>query len=108
MGSVDARSRLDRRPSISAVRPHIQRMPPADEFACPDIRARNERMARWAGRLMGFSGAWLDAYVEEVVTADYDSPGHDDVVRKIAGDFAASGIALDAVAIRRRIAQLDG
>jgi hypothetical protein len=57
---------------------------------------------------MGFSGPWLDAYVEEVVTADYDSPGHDDVVRKIAGDFAASGIALDAAAIRRRIAQFDG
>jgi len=78
------------------------------EFKCARVKLRNERLARWAGRHMGFSGPWLDAYVEEVVTADYDSPGHDDVVRKIAGDFAANGIGLDAEAIRRRIARLDG
>jgi len=77
------------------------------EFKCARIRHRNERLARWAGRHLGFSGPWLEAYVEEVVTADYDSPGHDDVVRKIAGDFASSGIALDADAIRRRIARFN-
>ena len=93
-------------PSISAARPHILRMPNADEFACPDIRARNERMARWAGRLMGFSGPWLDAYVEEVATADYDSPGHDDFVAKIAGDFRAHGVAFGPEEIRRRLVRV--
>ncbi|MBL8833621.1 MAG: DUF1476 family protein [Rhodospirillales bacterium] len=78
------------------------------EFRCARIKQRNERLARWAGRQMGFSGPWLDAYVEEVVTADYDSPGHDDVVRKIAGDFLSHGVALGAEDIRRRIGQLDG
>jgi len=78
------------------------------EFKCSRVRHRNDRLARWAGRHLGFSGRWLDAYVEVVATADYDSPGHDDVVRKIAGDFAAGGVALGAEAIRRQIARLDG
>jgi hypothetical protein len=76
-----------------------------DEFSCLNVRARNERLALWAGRLMGFSGPWLVAYVEEVATADYEQPGHEDLVRKIAGDFRVHGVSIGPEAIRERLAR---
>ncbi len=78
------------------------------EFQCADVRERNRRLARWAGRHMGFSGAWLDAYEQEVAAADYEAPGSEDVVRKIASDFAIHGVTLDADTIRAQIRRLGG
>jgi hypothetical protein len=78
------------------------------EFHCADVGERNRRLAQWAGKHMGFSGAWLDAYEQEVAAADYEAPGSEDVVRKIAADFANHGVALDATAIRAQIARLGG
>ncbi|MBC8793271.1 MAG: DUF1476 domain-containing protein [Tagaea sp. CACIAM 22H2] len=78
------------------------------EFRCADIRERNRRLARWAGRRMGFSGAWMAAYEQEVATADYEAPGCEDVVRKIAADFAHHDIAIDAAEIRAQIRRLGG
>jgi hypothetical protein len=78
------------------------------EFQCADVRERNRRLAQWAGRHMGFSGAWLDAYEQEVAAADYEAPGSEDVVRKIASDFAIHGVTLDADTIRAQIRRLGG
>lgn len=78
------------------------------EFRCADIRERNRRLARWAGQHMGFSGAWMDAYEQEIVTADYEAPGCEDVVRKIAADFANHDIAIDAAEIRAQIRRFGG
>ena len=78
------------------------------EFQCADVRERNRRLAQWAGRQMGFSGAWLDAYEQEVAAADYEAPGSEDVVRKIASDFANHGVTLDADTIRAQIRRLGG
>ncbi len=78
------------------------------EFRCADIRERNRRLARWAGRHMGFSGAWMDAYEQEVAAADYEAPGSEDVVRKIAADFASHDIAIDATEIRAQIRRFGG
>jgi hypothetical protein len=78
------------------------------EFHCADVHERNRRLAQWAGRQMGFTGAWLDAYEQEVAAADYEAPGSEDVVRKIAADFANHGVTLDAGAIRAQIRRLGG
>lgn len=78
------------------------------EFHCADVGERNRRLANWAGKRMGFTGAWLDAYEQEVAAADYESPGCEDVVRKIAADFANHDVAIDADAIRAQIRRLGG
>ncbi|MCM0021449.1 MAG: DUF1476 domain-containing protein [Tagaea sp.] len=78
------------------------------EFHCADVGERNRRLAHWAGKHMGFAGAWLDAYAHEVAAADYEAPGSEDVVRKIAADFANHGVAIDAPAIRAQIRRLGG
>ena len=78
------------------------------EFTCPRAQARNRRLALWAGRRLGYAEPWLEAYVQEVITADYALPGTEDVVAKIAADFADHGIAIEAAAIRQQIRHLGG
>ena len=42
----------------------------------------------WAAELLGKSGDDAAAYAIEVVKADFEEPGHEDVVRKLLGDLA--------------------
>ena len=50
---------------------------------------RNKLLGLWAAGLLGKSGADADAYAREVVKADFQEAGTDDVVRKVAGDLGA-------------------
>ncbi len=64
------------------------------------VRARrNKLLGLWAAGQMGLSGDAAEAYAKDVVTADLERPGDDDVVEKVAADFAAKGIKLDAAGI---------
>lgn len=48
---------------------------------------RNKLLGLWAAELLGKTGAEAEAYAVEVVKADFEEAGHDDVVRKVAGDL---------------------
>ena len=48
---------------------------------------RNKLLGLWAAELMGKSGDEADAYAKEVVKADFEEAGHEDVVRKVAADL---------------------
>lgn len=48
---------------------------------------RNKLLGLWAAELLGKTGEAADAYAKEVVKADFEEPGHEDVVRKVAGDL---------------------
>jgi hypothetical protein len=48
---------------------------------------RNKLLGLWAAELMGKTGSDADAYAKEVVKADFEEAGHEDVVRKVAGDL---------------------
>jgi hypothetical protein len=64
---------------------------------------RNKLLGLWAAGLMGKSGDDAAAYAMEVVSADFEEAGSDDVVRKVSGDLA--GKASDD-AIRAKLAEL--
>ncbi len=49
---------------------------------------RNKLVAVWAANLLGKSEAETQAYVAEVIAADFEEAGDEDVVRKVAGDLA--------------------
>ena len=49
----------------------------------------NKLLGLWAANLLGKSGDDADAYARDVVTADLEEAGHEDVVRKVAGDLGA-------------------
>lgn len=46
----------------------------------------------WAADQMGIDGQEADAYAKQVVEADFDEPGFEDVLRKVAADFDDKGL----------------
>ena len=61
---------------------------------------RNKLLGQWAAGKMGISGADADAYAKDVVMADFEEAGDDDVLRKIRKDFDAKKIAVTDQEIR--------
>ncbi len=63
----------------------------------------NKLLGLWAAELMGKSGDEAAAYAKEVIIADFEEAGHEDVVRKVAGDL---GDLADADTIRQKMTEL--
>ena len=55
------------------------------------IARRNVLFGMWAGHFMGMKGDELENYAWSVHLADLHTPGHDDVIGKVAADLAACG-----------------
>jgi hypothetical protein len=51
------------------------------------VARRNKALGLWAAGLLGKTGDAADAYAMEVVRADFEEAGHEDVVRKVAADL---------------------
>ncbi len=56
------------------------------------IARRNMRIGLWAGMRLGFRDERLSSYARDVMDADYQRPGPDDVVEKIRADFDKHGV----------------
>jgi hypothetical protein len=67
---------------------------------------RNKLLGLWAAEKMGIIGADADAYAKEVVVADFEEAGDDDVFRKIRKDFDAKGVAQSDQQIRQMMNEL--
>ncbi|KQT53237.1 aldolase [Aureimonas sp. Leaf454] len=67
---------------------------------------RNKLLGLWAAGELGKSAEEATAYAQEVVKADFTSPGDDDVFAKIRADFDAAGVAKSDHQIRRTMAEL--
>jgi hypothetical protein len=63
----------------------------------------NRLLGYWAAELLGLTGKAAEDYALSVVKADFEEPGHEDVVRKVAGDL---GDKADAATVRRKLAEL--
>jgi hypothetical protein len=64
---------------------------------------RNKLVGLWAAGLMGKTGDAADAYAREVVAADFEQAGHEDVVRKVVADLAGKASADE---VRAKLAEL--
>ena len=67
---------------------------------------RNKLLGLWAAEQMGLSGDAARDYAAEVVAADFQEAGDEDVFRKIAGDLKAKGVAVADETIRAKMAEL--
>ena len=67
---------------------------------------RNKLLGLWAAGEMGVTGDTADEYAKEVVKADFEEEGIEDVVRKVLKDFQAKGMTLSDHAIRKRLEEL--
>ena len=70
------------------------------------VARRNKLLGLWAAELMGIEGEEAEAYAKEVVLSDFEEAGHEDVFRKIRGDFDARGVERSDHQIRHRMDQL--
>tara|TARA_R110002033_G_scaffold59536_7_gene109436 strand:+ start:931 stop:1347 length:417 start_codon:yes stop_codon:yes gene_type:complete len=61
---------------------------------------RNRLLGQWAAEKMGLTSEETDAYAKEVVAADFEEAGDEDVVRKLLGDLTSAGVEIDDSAIR--------
>lgn len=61
---------------------------------------RNKLLGLWAADLMGKTGDDADAYAKEVIKADFEEAGDEDVYRKVAGDL---GDKADEATIRAKM-----
>ena len=62
---------------------------------------RNKLLGLWAAEKLGKSGDEADAYAREVIAADFEEPGDEDVFRKVRADFDAAGVDQSDHQIRR-------
>ena len=74
-----------------------------EEMQFKAVARRNKLVGMWAAELLGKSEAEAADYAKEVVKADFEEAGHEDVVRKLAGDL---GDKADADTIRAKMAEL--
>lgn len=64
---------------------------------------RNKLLGLWAAGLMGKTGADAEAYAKEVIKADFEEAGDEDVFRKIRADFDASNVDQSDHQLRRQM-----
>lgn len=68
------------------------------------VEARRNKLAGlWAADILGKTGAAADAYALEVVSADFEEAGDEDVVRKLAADLTGKASTDE---IRAKLAEL--
>jgi hypothetical protein len=68
------------------------------------IARRNRLLGEWAARQMGLSDVETESYAKDVVRADFEEAGDEDVIRKVLGDLTSAGVDIDESAIRETLA----
>jgi hypothetical protein len=62
---------------------------------------RNRMLGRWAAEQLGVADP--DAYAKEVVMADFEEKGEDDVFRKLRQDFDSKSVTLSDDDLRAKM-----
>ena len=64
---------------------------------------RNRLLGEWAAAKMGLSEEETSSYAKDVVRADFEEAGDEDVIRKVLGDLTAAGIEISDAEIRQTL-----
>ena len=68
-----------------------------DQQSMFKIEARASKLiGLWAAEKFGLTGTDADSYAKEVISANLDEPGYDDVKRKLKADFDSKNIPFDS------------
>ncbi|MDP6706822.1 MAG: DUF1476 domain-containing protein [Alphaproteobacteria bacterium] len=67
---------------------------------------RNKLLGLWVAEHLGLEGDEAEAYAKQVVRADFEEPGEEDVFRKVWGDLQAKELDLSEHRVRRQMADL--
>ena len=69
---------------------------------------RNKLLGLWAAEKLGRKGTDAETYAKEVVMADFEEAGEDDVFRKVRKDLDDGGVATTDQEIRAAMVELMG
>jgi hypothetical protein len=67
------------------------------------LARRNRLLGEWAARLMGLNEAEAESYAKDVIRADFEEAGEEDVIRKVLGDLTSAGVDADESTIRETL-----
>lgn len=67
---------------------------------------RNKLLGLWLAEKMGLTGDDATRYAGEVVRADLEEPGEEDVIRKVMADIAEKGTGVSELEVREKLAEL--
>ena len=67
---------------------------------------RNKLLGLWAAAEIGLLGDEAEAFAQQVVLADFEEPGQEDVVRKIVTDLKTAGAGISEADVRRKMEDL--
>lgn len=67
---------------------------------------RNRLLGMWAAEQMGLNENDADAYAKEVVKADFEEPGDDDVLQKVLADLQGKNVETSDKALRKQMDEL--
>lgn len=67
---------------------------------------RNRLLGLWAAGFLGKTGEETEQYVREVIRADFQESGDEDVFRKIRSDFDAAGVRVSDEELRKTMLEM--
>lgn len=67
---------------------------------------RNKLLGLWAAGQLGKTGDDAEAYAKEVVRADFEEPGDEDVFRKLRQDFDKAGVPMSDEQLRKTMREM--
>ena len=67
------------------------------------VARRNRLLGQWAAKKMGLTEAEADAYARDVIRADFEEAGDEDVIRKLIGDLTSAGVEVSEADIRQAL-----
>ena len=67
------------------------------------IARRNRLLGHWAANLMGLTEVEAESYAKDVVRADFEEAGDEDVIRKILGDLTSAGVEIEDSRVREAL-----
>lgn len=77
-----------------------------EELRFKAVARRNKLLGLWAAEKLGLDADKALDYAKEVVRADFEEPGDEDVFRKIRRDFDEAGVEQSDHQIRRTMDEL--
>lgn len=70
------------------------------------VARRNKLLGLWAAEQLHMDEARAAEYAKEVVIADFEEPGDEDVFRKVKGDLEEKGVSIEDEDIRYKMIDL--
>jgi hypothetical protein len=75
----------------------------SEELAFKARNRGNRMFGLWIAEQLGLSGEPAADYAKDVVVADFESPGDDDIFTKVRADLAAKSVAISDHLLKKHL-----